>query len=542
MTSKSVDPAAPPAAPATATGSTGTPPRLSAARAVVTAATLPAGSTLGRYRIERVLGEGTIGTLFAARQDSDGKPVAIKALNPGLVRDEASRARFLQHAKAVSWLKHPHVVDVSDFGHENGISYLVMELLEGEDLAVTLARTPSPLDVGWTVDVLLAICAGVFAGHGSGIVHGDLKPQNVFLTYDARGTLLPKVLDFGLCGLVTGPGAWSLTNPGSVKRTIQCLSPEQVRGAAPDRRSDGYALGVILYQCLTGRLPHEGDRLYAIMSSISAGRYPAPRVMRPDLSPQLEAIMVRALGTRPEDRFFSVHDLGRALLPFASPAGQSTWSGFYASAPLVLPSIGNGPASTLLGYPVPLTVRSARPELPERPRPGPWLRTAIAAAVLGSAAGAYLSYRPGLLFPRTPPAANTQQTAPGTGASAAPAASELPGGEATAPVGRHEPAAGGGGSPSPEVSAPPESPSPGARPLDPAGSLPPADPSPSGTGVLDPAGAPPASERATEVRPATSRAEPAADERRRRSGKPLRASTRTSRSTSKKQPARRGSR
>ncbi len=294
---------------------------------------LPPGTMLGKYQIIRQLGQGGMGAVFEAVHTGIGKGVALKTMNPALVNDPRSEERFLREAEAASRLEHPHVVGVTDFGSDQGIIYLVMELLRGEDLAGLVARAPAGLDAAFTADTMLAVCAGVFAAHESGVVHRDLKPQNIFLCHTALGEVVPKVLDFGISKMVNRNDAHSLTNSGSVMGTTHYLSPEQVQGAHLDGRSDEYALGVILYECLTGRRPHEGDSLYAIMRSISEGRFHPPRVLRPDLSPEMEAVVLRALGIRADDRYPSVHALGRALLPFASPKGRVVWTDYYSRSP-----------------------------------------------------------------------------------------------------------------------------------------------------------------------------------------------------------------
>ena len=271
---------------------------------------LTPGTMLGKYQIVRQLGQGGMGAVFEAVHTGIGKAVAIKTMNPALATDPRSEERFLREAEAASRLEHPHVTSVTDFGSEGGVIYLVMELLRGEDLANLIARAPAGLETPFVADVMLAVCAGVFAAHESGLVHRDLKPQNIFLAQTALGELLPKVLDFGISKMVNRADGHSLTHSGSVMGTTHYLSPEQVQGAPLDGRSDEYALGVILYECVTGRRPHEGETLYAIMRSISEGRFAPPRALRPDLSPELEAVILRTMA-----------DAGRRPLPLRARAG-----------------------------------------------------------------------------------------------------------------------------------------------------------------------------------------------------------------------------
>jgi serine/threonine protein kinase len=289
---------------------------------------LQPGKFLGQYQLIGTLGVGGMGSVFEAVHSGLGKSVAIKTLHPSMVHDPDSEARFRREAEAASRLQHPHVVDVTDFGSDGGIIYLVMELLRGEDLGSLLARAPSGLDREFVADIMLAVCAGVFAAHELGVVHRDLKPQNVFLSRTPMGAVLPKVLDFGISKLLD-PGRSALTNPGVLMGTTQYLSPEQVMGAKVDPRADQYALGVILYECLTGRRPHEGDTYFAILRSICEAKCPRPRQLRPDLPAGLEAVVLRAMSARPDRRFASVHALGRALLPFASTRGRVVWTDYF---------------------------------------------------------------------------------------------------------------------------------------------------------------------------------------------------------------------
>jgi hypothetical protein len=177
---------------------------------------------------------------------------------------------------------------------------------------------------------MLAVCAGVFAAHEAGVIHRDLKPQNIFLAHTAIGDVVPKVLDFGISKLIDDQMSQSLTGTGTVMGTTPYLSPEQVAGHPIDGRSDQYTLGVILYECVTGRRPHDGESLYGIMRSIADGQYVRPRQLRPDLPAAFETLIVRTMGYPPNRRYESVHALGQALLPFASPKAQVLWGDYFS--------------------------------------------------------------------------------------------------------------------------------------------------------------------------------------------------------------------
>jgi serine/threonine protein kinase len=291
-------------------------------------AILKPGTMLGKYRIVRSLGAGGMAAVYEALHTGIGKPVAIKTLR-AVANEARAEARFLREAAAASRLDHPHVVDVTDFGTEQGLSYLVMELLRGEDLGALVTREPGKLDPTLVVDVMLAVCAGVFAAHESGVIHRDLKPQNIFLARTPLGELVPKVLDFGISKRVDEDVNASLTNSGALLGTTHYLSPEQVSGKQLDVRSDQYALGVILYEALTGKRPHEGSTAYVVMHSIGEGTFVPPRSLRPEIPAALEGVILRAMSIRPQDRFESVHGLGRALLPLASSKRRVIWADYY---------------------------------------------------------------------------------------------------------------------------------------------------------------------------------------------------------------------
>jgi serine/threonine-protein kinase len=291
------------------------------------------GVVLGKYQIVRQLGSGGMGSVYEAVHTSIGKSVALKTMNPALASDPRAEARFMREAAAASRLGHPNVCDVTDFGSDQGVVYIVMELMRGEDLANLVAHAPAGLDASFVADVMLAVCAGVYAAHEKGVVHRDLKPQNIFLSRTPLGDVVPKVLDFGISKLLDEEVAGSLTNSGSVMGTTHYLSPEQVTGSPVDGRSDEFALGVILYECLTGQRPHNGDTIFTIMRAISEGRFQRPRALRPDLLPALESVVLRAMALRADDRYPTVHALGNGLLPFASPKGRVLWVDYFSRPP-----------------------------------------------------------------------------------------------------------------------------------------------------------------------------------------------------------------
>jgi serine/threonine-protein kinase len=287
------------------------------------AATLPPGTRLGKYQLVRRLGAGGMGTVYEAVHTEIGKHVAVKVLAPQVAAMEGARARFLREAQLTSKVRHPHAVDVTDMGTEGDSSFLVMELLSGEDLATRAAR--GRIDPHELCDIVLAVCSAVGAAHRAGIIHRDLKPQNIFLAEGPHG-IVPKVLDFGISKGLDASTSRALTSTGSVLGTPYYLAPEQVvdnRTSSP--LSDQYAIGIILYECLTSTRPFEGESLFLVFQAIVEGGPVPPRRLRPDLDPGLEAVVLRAIEIDPARRFPSVDDLGRALWPFAGERSRLLW-------------------------------------------------------------------------------------------------------------------------------------------------------------------------------------------------------------------------
>jgi hypothetical protein len=285
---------------------------------------LAAGTRLGKYEIVRLLGAGGMGAVYEAVHTQIGKRVAIKVLAPSVAAIPEARARFLREAQLTSKVRHAHAVDVTDMGTEGDQTFLVMELLDGEDLATRLDRDRR-FAMPELVDVMLPVCSAVAAAHAAGVIHRDLKPQNIFLARSANGTL-PKVLDFGISKAQDTATTDALTGSGAVIGTPYYLAPEQVidsRSASP--ASDQYAIGVVLYECLTGVRPFEAESVYGVFRAIVAGTPARPRERLPEIDAQFEAVVLRAMHGSVDGRFTSVIALGRALWPFASERGRMLW-------------------------------------------------------------------------------------------------------------------------------------------------------------------------------------------------------------------------
>ena len=287
---------------------------------------------IDRYEIHELIGEGGMGAVYRAIDTRLGRTVALKTVvshrsSEGLT-DEL-RQRFMREALAASQVDHRNVVHVVDFGVTNdGTPYLVMEYLRGRDLGVLLKKANAPLTTAYVADMMLGVCAALRACHQLGIVHRDLKPSNIFLADTDTGPEI-KVLDFGVS---KAPTAIDLTQEGQILGTPQYLSPEQVNGKVGPE-SDQYALGVLLYVCLTKKLPFEEHQNLTLLRAIEAGRFQGPRAHRPEIPQALEAIILRAMHLNPAERFESVHALGQALWTFASSRGQVEWKSYYFQTP-----------------------------------------------------------------------------------------------------------------------------------------------------------------------------------------------------------------
>jgi serine/threonine protein kinase len=318
---------------------------------------LSPGARLGKYQIVRLLGAGGMGTVYEATHSEIGKRVAIKTLSPAIAAIPGARQRFLREAQLTSRLSHPHIVDLTDMGTEGRVVYLVMEFLTGEDLSQRLDRT-GPMDPRQLIDLLLPVCAAIQTAHEAGVVHRDLKPQNIFLENTRQG-ISPKVLDFGISKSSDSDSASSLTSTGSVIGTPNYLAPEQIKDVrTAGAHSDQYSIGVILYRCLSNANPFDGESLFAILQAIVTEK-PMPLAQRrPDLPPGLVRVVERAMRPVPWERFPSVRDLGHALLPFASPKARVIWEDTFpkgaaeAPAPVVAPEPPR--QSSTMGTPNPI--------------------------------------------------------------------------------------------------------------------------------------------------------------------------------------------
>jgi len=279
---------------------------------------------LGKYRVERVLGEGGMGVVVAARHLGLGELFAIKLLRPAPRADGKAIERFLREARAAARLKTEHVARVHDVGRlDGGAPYMVMEHLDGNDLkAVVRARGPLPIEEALTC--VLQACEAIAEAHSSGIVHRDLKPANLFLCRRPNGDASLKVLDFGI-SKHTGPDDVELTRTGAILGSPSYMSPEQMTLArSADARSDVWSVGVTLYELVTGQLPFQGETITEIITRVLHEEPPAPRIHRPELSADLDTAILRCLRKRPDERFQGIRELAAALREAGAKTGADT--------------------------------------------------------------------------------------------------------------------------------------------------------------------------------------------------------------------------
>jgi serine/threonine protein kinase len=297
-----------------------TPSQLSATRSVPGADPLVGLTVDDRYEILRRIGEGGMGIVYEAEHTKLGKRVALKVLRDDFSSRPEVVERFRQEAKSASRIGNAHIVDISDFGEmPNRASYFVMELLEGDDLANVLAAS-STLPLERAANIVLQCCRALSAAHQKGIVHRDMKPENIFLTVRDDRPDFVKIVDFGIAKMsdieTKGAPGRKLTKTGMIFGTPEYMSPEQAAGKPNlDHRVDIYALGVILYEMLTGRVPFVGDTFMGVLTQHMFEPVPKLSVANPSLapSPAIEAFVAKALAKEPSERFASCDEMARAL-------------------------------------------------------------------------------------------------------------------------------------------------------------------------------------------------------------------------------------
>jgi serine/threonine-protein kinase len=273
----------------------------------------------GRYVVKGRIGEGGMGLVYEGLHRDIDKRVAIKVLRDDLSRRPDVVARFRQEAKSASRIGHENIVDISDFGETTrGASYFIMEFLDGEDLANVLGRDVT-VDADRACAIVLQCCRALSATHAKGIVHRDIKPENIFLTTRDGIDDFVKIVDFGIAKMsdieTEGAPGRKLTKTGMIFGTPEYMSPEQAAGKELDHRVDVYALGIILYECLSGRVPFEGDTFMGVLTQHLFSELPAIDELNPNakVSRELETVIRKALAKDPDDRYQDTEELAEAI-------------------------------------------------------------------------------------------------------------------------------------------------------------------------------------------------------------------------------------
>ncbi len=279
------------------------------------------GSDLKHYRVEELLGRGGMGAVYRGRDTRLNRPVALKILEKRLTEDDERRRRFLREAQAAAAVTHPAIAQVYDVDQVDGTTFIAMELVEGKTVRRLVADRE--LDLLGSIDVAAQVAEGLARAHDAGIVHRDIKSDNVMVTPDGHA----KLLDFGVAKLVeapTDPGSdvadmptqgvsQMQTQAGMVLGTIAYMSPEQARGRAVDHRSDIFSLGVMLYEMATGQMPFGGTSPLDTMHAIAFEESRPVTEIRPGLPPELQRIVGKCLRKRPEDRYQGARALAEDL-------------------------------------------------------------------------------------------------------------------------------------------------------------------------------------------------------------------------------------
>ena len=266
----------------------------------------------GRFQMEMRVGEGGMAYVYRAKDRETGRTVAVKVLMSRLSGDQEAVARLRREAQVAMRLDHPNVCGILAWGEAAGMPYLVMPFLEGETLSRRETRH-GPMPPALAVPVLQQLCRGLQHAHDAGVLHRDLKPENVMLINEAD-SVRAVVMDFGLAKeSVAGPEVQKLTATGIVLGTPEFMSPEQIRGRPLDARSDIFALGVLGFELLTGRLPFEGNTAQETMLAHLTGQPLRLRQANPALSERLERVIAESISHKPEQRFQRMSDFGDAL-------------------------------------------------------------------------------------------------------------------------------------------------------------------------------------------------------------------------------------
>ncbi|HEY8040410.1 MAG TPA: serine/threonine-protein kinase, partial [Polyangiaceae bacterium] len=285
----------------------------------------PGSVLLGKYRIDKIIGVGGMGAVVAARHLQLDERVAIKFLLPAMLAHDEIVQRFLREAKAAIKIRSEHCVRVLDVGTlENGAPYMVMEYLDGQDLA-HIVESGQLLPIADAVDWVLQAAEALAEAHAIGIVHRDLKPANLFLTRRADGTPSVKVLDFGISKQASSSADAGVTKTQAVLGSPRYMSPEQMRSTRDvDARADVWALGAVIHELVAGKPPFDADTMTALCAAILQDPPRPIHLLRPEAPPQLEAAILGALEKDRDRRFLNVAQFAAALAPFGSASARAS--------------------------------------------------------------------------------------------------------------------------------------------------------------------------------------------------------------------------
>jgi serine/threonine-protein kinase len=310
----------------------------------------PGAIVAGKYRLDTIVGEGGMGSVWSATHTGLGQAVAIKFISKEFVTSSEALRRFDAEAKAAAQLRSRHVVQVFDNGTlEDGTPYIAMELLRGESVYNRVHRG-GPVPLKDSAEILLQCCKALGRAHQAGIVHRDIKPDNIFLavSQDDEAPVV-KVLDFGIAKFAANPNDHGATRTGAVLGTPLYMSPEQARGLKTiDHRTDLYSLGLVAYTMLTGNLAFSSESFGDLLLQICTAPLPSLRANAPWLPPSMETWFMKACAREPQDRYATAHDFAEALK--AACEGAVNTSGFSQSSPGNLPNpstYGDQPAGPM---------------------------------------------------------------------------------------------------------------------------------------------------------------------------------------------------
>ena len=295
-----------------------------------------------KYQIVRLIGRGGMGAVYEAVHCDLDKQVAVKTLLPHISENAEAYQRFLLEARAASRLRHPHIIEVTDFDHtSDGMPFMVLEFLEGEDLSRTLARQ-GRLSLPGAHAIFRDVLSAMEAAHRAGIVHRDLKPQNIFLCRYGDRSDFPKVLDFGISKVLDTTGG--LTGSCAYMGTPNYMAPEQADGRSgeADERSDVFALGTIIFRALGGREAYPGNRAATVLYKIVNEDPPSLSDANPAMSEQTVEVVRRAMAKDPADRYASAASFARALLPTLTQGNETTAESSVAATGAGRPTLPSG--------------------------------------------------------------------------------------------------------------------------------------------------------------------------------------------------------